>query len=323
MNKQPQNNAKENLAYYQKYLTLLTLFFFAICCLFAWNAYRSIIGLLTNMTENIVNVVTMITSYTLPVFCFIFFFFNSFIKPNKTITRWIYSCLVIAISLINVILIAVNYNVLNANAAEGHFVNFTTIGLSYPVDMLVVNCFLVLVQIFNLFILIKPNSKYAFIKDAFANYGFFKFKIVGKIFVTILALITMVFVGDFLNGFNAIGNASYDGKYIFLMLMIFIIPLMNFIYFLTSPKVRSISNKSNLIIHGCVIGVNVLFAVLLLTFVFTFPDFIVGVGKPLFPFTFTISIPIGIYLILIIIISSTIIQTINLIKFIPKNKETD
>ena len=323
MNKQPQNNAKENLAYYQKYLTLLTLFLFAICCLFAWNSYKTIVSFMTNGFENTVNTLAIITSYSLPVFCFFVFFFNSFIKPNKKVTRWIYSCFVLAFALVNIALIAINYQSLNANATEGHFVNFNTIGLSYPVDMLVVNCLLVLVQAFNIFVLIKPNSKYAFVKDAFASYGFFKFNLVSKIFVTILALITMVFIGDFLNSFSAIGNAAYDGKYIFLILMIFVIPLMNFVYFLTTPKVRSISKKTNLIIHSCVMGVNVLFAILLIAFTFGFPDFVVGVGKPLFPLDYTISIPVGPYLILIIIVVSTIIQTINLVKLITKNKETE
>ena len=91
MNKQPQNNAKENLAYYQKYLTLLTLFLFAICCLFAWNSYKTIVSFMTNGFENTVNTLAIITSYSLPVFCFLLYpallgmnsFVSSAISPSE------------------------------------------------------------------------------------------------------------------------------------------------------------------------------------------------------------------------------------------------
>ena len=318
-------NKDHNLAYYQKYLTLLTLFLFALCCLFAWNFFRAFVAGLTDAFANAMTSIAMIGSYGLPVICFIVFFFDSFIKPNKKVSRYIYSILVILFGLANIVLLGLNFQTLYENSQAGNFSNFTTIGLTYPLDALVVNCLIVILQGINLFILIKPKAKIAFIKDAFRSYGFFKFNIVEKIFITILALITMCFIGDFFNGFLAGGNVKYDGKFIFLMMMIFIIPIMNLIYFLTKPSTKLSSQKAKTIINSCLIGVNLLFAILFIVFVFVFPDFVAHVGKPLFPFDYAVSIPLGPYILLIIIVVSTVFQTINLVKnlLVKKDAKTE
>ena len=319
--KNNQNNARENLSAYRKYLTLITLALFALGCLFTFNAFRSIVGFLTNKFDYPLQSIAMITPYILPIFCFIFFFFNSFIKPNKKITRYIYTIFVIIMAIFNIIIVSIFFKDFYKNSEAGHYVNFTTIGLTFPVDVLAVNVILLLIQAFNLYILIKPNSKYAFIKDAFGNYGFFKFKMVEKVFLTIFAVFTMLFIGDFFNGFYAIDNVSYDGRYIFLMLMTFIIPLINFVYFLIKPSIRSIAKKTNTIIHSIVIGINVLFALLFAIFVGVSPEFLITVGKPLFPLDFTISIPVFPYLLLLILSISTIFELIIFIKYLKTKKE--
>jgi hypothetical protein len=103
--------------------------------------------------------------------------------------------------------------------------------------------------------------------------------------------------------------------------MIFFIPLTNFIYFLCKPSVRSITKKTNIILHSITIGINVIFAVLLVTFVFVYPDFIAHIGKPLFPIDYAISIPVGPYIILIIAVASLVFEVINFVKILLKKPQ--
>ena len=131
----------------------------------------------------------------------------------------------------------------------------------------------------NIYLLIKPGAKFAYIKDAFCSYGFFKFNKVEAFAVGVLGICATVFIGDFFNGLNTLQNAQHDGKYIFLLIMIFVIPLMNFIYFLSKPNSRNLSDKTKLIVNSCVIGVNVIITVLFITFVYVYPDFVSFIGK--------------------------------------------
>lgn len=320
-NKNIQNN-QEVLSFYKKYLSLFVLFIYAIVCICAFNSIKMGIGIIAQEFENLIVHFTMFTSYLLPIICFGFFFFNSFVKPNKKITKIIYTTVVTGLAIYNIIGLAINFSMFMANNQAGYYINLQTLGIAFPIDVLIINIFIILLQAYNIYLLVKPGAKYAYIKDAFTSYGFFKFNKIESILIGILGVATSIFIGDFFNGLNTLQNATHDGKYVFLLLLILIIPLMNLIYFLTKPSVRNIEEKTKLILYSSQTGVNILFTVLLITFVYTSPDFIAKIGKNLFPIDFTISIPIGPYVILIIALVSIVFGSINIVKSILKMKKS-
>ena len=159
----------------------------------------------------------MFRSYLLPLICFGFFFFDSYVKQNRKITKIIYVIVVLGLSIYNIVGLAINFDRFMANNQAGFYVNLQTFGVAFPIDVLVLNIFIVLLQAFNIYLLVKPGAKYAYIKNAFCSYGYFKFNILESIFVGILGVVTAIFIGDFFNGLNTIENAMYDGKYILLL----------------------------------------------------------------------------------------------------------
>ena len=311
-------NPHENITLYKRYLSLLTLFIYAIVCVASFNALKMGIGLVAQEFDNMIVHFTMFSAYLLPVICFGFFFFNSMVKPMHKVSKIIYVVVISGLAIYNIVGLGLNFATFMNNYNAGYYSNLQILGISFPIDALVINIFILILQAFNIYLLIKPGAKFAYIKDAFCSYGFFKFKKVEAFIVGALGIFTTLFIGDFFNGLNTLENAKYDGKYVFLLLMIFIIPLMNFIYFLTKPNSRNLSEKSKLIINSSVIGANVLFLVLFITFVYIYPDFVSYIGKNLFPVDYTISIPVGPYLILLIITVSLVFEAIYLVKSIIK-----
>ena len=313
-------NGHEMLQAYKKYLTLLVLFIYAVVCICAFNTIKMGVGLIAQMFENMIVHFTMFSSYLLPLICFGFFFFGGFVKPNRKITKIIYTIVVAGLAIYNIVGLAINFDVFMANNQAGFYVNLQTFGISFPIDVLIINIFILLLQCFNIYLLIKPGAKYAYIKDAFCSYGFFKFNIFESIIVAILGVLTSIFIGDFFNGLNTLENASIDGKYVFLLIFILVIPLMNFVYFLTKPQSRNLQEKNKAILYGVNIGVNILLVTLFISFVFTYEDFVADIGRNLFPVDYTLSIPFGPYILLIIAIISIVYGTIHLIKSLIKMK---
>ena len=314
----------ENISLYKRYLSLLTLFIYSVICVSSFNSLKMGLGLVAQEFENTLVHLTMFSAYLLPVICFGFFFFDSMVKPMHKVSKIIYEVVVSGLAIFNIIGLGINFASFMANYNAGFYSNLQILGISFPIDALVINIFILILQAFNIYLLIKPGAKYAYIKDAFCSYGFFKFNKIEAFAVGLLGIATTLFIGDFFNGLNTLENAKYDGKYIFLLLMIFIIPLMNFVYFLCKPNSRNLSDKSKLIINSCVIGVNVIFAVLFITFVNVYPNFVAHIGKNLFPVDYAVSIPVGPYAILIITAVSLVFEVIYLIKSIKNlNKSAE
>ena len=80
----------ENISLYKRYLSLLTLFIYAIVCVSSFNALKMGVGLVLQEFENIMWHLPMFSAYLLPVICFGFFFFNSMVKPMHKVSKIIY-----------------------------------------------------------------------------------------------------------------------------------------------------------------------------------------------------------------------------------------
>jgi hypothetical protein len=125
------------------------------------------------------------------------------------------------------------------------------------------------------------------------NGKIFKLRIWEYLPFSVLAIVVFVFPGAAITAtFTSLSNAFYDFRYIFLLLWVGILPLMNLAYLVIKPEKLIKSKLATSLVLGAGILANVIFALLLLVFELTYPDFMVHIGKPLFLIAFSVSLPI-------------------------------
>lgn len=303
-------------------LKIIPLLFFCICTLFMYNGYKCLSGLIANNFDDFLRMFTMVLSYMYPVICFIVFFYNNYVKTLNKITSIIYSSLTVIVGIFNLINILINLQFYISNNNMGAYISLSSILNSFPYDAIAVNIFLILIQIYNFSLIIKPNHKYAYIKEYFVNQDVFSFKIYEYLLLSLLAILTFIFLGAGISGLSSIKNAYYDPKYIFLLLWVFLIPFMNLIFLSFKFNHRNITFKTKLILNSVAILVNIIFIVLVLLFELIYPSYMVYIAKPLFMIAFSISFPIEMLLLIGIGIISIIILAINFFKLI-KNRQKE
>ena len=283
-----------------KHRIFLTILLFLCACLFMHNFYKCLSGFVANNFDDGIMMITMIVNYILPVFCFLFFFYNYYIKPINKVVTCIYSVVVICVASFALYGIFQNFDVYTSNNSLGVYGSLPSIIIKFPYDGIVINILLIAVQVFNVITLFKPKHKYSYLKEQLYNHGYFKINLIEYLFYSILAILTFFTIGDFISGLRLLPNIRYDGKIIFLLLWILIIPLVNLIsyVFKFENRINKISHKMTYLLS--IIGINILFGLLFYLFETLDPNFIVSIGKPLFPITYSISFPIEIIALLLI-----------------------
>lgn len=314
-NKEVTSNVRE----YNRYQGLLNLLFFAVATFFFYNGYKLFISALMGHPPLALQNSFPVTSYLLPVAYFIYHIYNCFVKKIGKVGRFIFITISTLIAIFNFVGIGIFFEVYTTNAANGLYSSLLNIGLSFPVDAIIINIIILLLNAMNLFFILKPNTKYIYIQNSFENPGVFKFRPGGYTVVVIFALIGMYFLGAFFNGLSFIDNTLYNSKFIFLLLICFV-PVVNFIYHLINLKRTNISQKSKIINYAVAVGINVIFLVVFLILRLVDPYFVTEVGKPFFPFTFIISIPFNVFVLCGSMLISTAMFSVYLVREIIKKK---
>jgi hypothetical protein len=158
--------------------------------------------------------------------------------------------------------------------------------------------------------------------DSLKKYGFFKLHIAEYIALCVLGIVVFVFSGSGVTAiFTSFSNAFYNYRYIFLVLWVLFVPMMNLLFLVFKPERLNLPFKAKIAIILSGIGINLLFGALLLVFERTYPDFIVHIGKPLFLIAFSVSLPIEMGVILGIMALGTVIMITRLILTIVKNRK--
>ena len=304
-----------------KHRTLLTIILFLCTCLFMHNFYKCLSGFVANNYDDGIMMITMIVNYILPVFCFLFFFYNYFIKPINKIAATIYSVVVIGVASFALFGIFKNFNVYASNNHLGVYGSLPSIIVRFPYDGLITNFTLIAVQVFNLITTFKPKHKYSYLKEQLYYLGYFKINTFEYLFYSVIAILTFFAVGDFISGLNLLPNITYDGKIIFLLLWVLIIPLTNLISFIFKFEKRDYKKSHKLIYLSSLIGINLIFGLLFYIFEVNYPNFIVSIGKPLFPITYSISFPVEIIAILAIQAISVLINLLKITLIAIKNPQ--
>ncbi len=299
-------------------LASLSALLFLLSCFFMYDFYKCLSGFIANGFREPLKMLPLIVSYLLPVICFLFFFYDTYNKNANNTAKIIYSCAVVAIAVFNLVGIITNFNLYASNNRLGVYESLPSIIISFPYDALVINSLLILLQGYNLFSIIKPNHKISKAKLAIKQTDTVNLNIVEYLPICILAILSFVFIGSSLCCFNAIENALYDSKYVFLALWELLIPLTSLLLIVFKVEKRNIPKKAKLITLLSAIVLNLVFGILLLVFELTTPGFIIHVGKPLFMIAFSVSLPIEMLVLIAIMLISAVIHTVKIVKIIKK-----
>lgn len=288
-------------------ITTLTIVFTILCCLFMFNFYKCLSGFVANQFRDPLVMLALILTYLLPVVCFLFYFYDFYIKEINRIANIVFSSIVIIWASFNLALIFNSISVFVSNESYGVYDTLFGIGLKFPYDGIIINTFLCGMQILNILIAAMPNCKLAIGKESFKQYGIFELKIYEYLPLCLFSILGFAFAGDALNALTAIENALYDPKYIYLVLWTLIVPFGNLLALVIKPEARIRCKKGKIIALSVLIAINLLFVLLLWIFELMSPGFMIYIGKPLFPITFSVSMPIEMITFLSLGLISTII----------------
>ena len=293
-------------------VSALLLFF---SCFLMYDFYKCLSGFVANGFRDADVMLTMVVSYLLPVLCFLVFFYDLYVKRIPKLAKIIYSSLVIVYASVCLFLIFSNIELYASNNALGVYKTLPFVFIGFPYDMIALEFLLIAIQAFNLYSVFKSDIGKAVceFKDTLYGQSKVKLSLAEYILLCIPGVFVLVFFGSaFTASFTAIENALYDFRYIYLLLWVMLIPMMNLLFLVFKPWRMNISRKSKLISLSIGIGANILFGVLLLVLELTYPDFIVHIGKPLFLIAFSVSLPIEMLIILFVMALGTVVMGINL-----------
>ena len=294
--------------------TLLSVVLAVFASLYMYDFYKSLSGFIANGFREPIVMLPIFLAFFLPVFCFLVFFYDLFVRKIPRVVKMIYSSLVIAYAIADLALIFTNIGIYASNNALGVYNALPSIVLRFPYDMIVILIALAALQLFNIFTLAREGRGAAPYIEAINQRGRICVGVPEYIALSILAVVVFVFTGSGIYAsFSAIENALYDLKYLYLLLWVAIIPMGNLVILTLKPSKMQISKSKKLITLGASIGVNIVFALLFLIFELTSPGFLIHIGKPLFLIAFSVSLPIEPCIIFGIMALGVIVMTVRFI----------
>lgn len=302
------NNVKKALIYTLGAVLLL------FSCFYMYDFYKCLSGFIANGFREASVMLPMVLSFFLPVLCFLFFFYDFYVKSVHRVAKIVFSSVVILWASVNLGFIFSNISLYASNNRFGVYDALPSIIVHFPYDMIIVHSALILLAVFDIFCAAKSDTPPALFVKSFKQSNLFKLKIWEYLPLCVLAILVFVFSGAAVTAtFTALSNAFYDFRYAFLLLWVGLIPLINLAYLVAKPEKLIGSKLGSALTLGAGILTNVIFALLLLIFELTYPDFMIHIGKPLFLIAFSVSLPIEMGVILGIQLSGTVAMTVKLI----------
>ena len=299
----------------RKIVHLFTGVLFLLSCFFMYDFYKCLSGFIANGFREHAVMLPLITSYLAPVVAFLFYFYDFYNKKVENIfVKIVYSLFTLALSVFNLVGIFSNLPLYVSNNTLGAYDSLLSIGIVFPYDAIIINGLLLILQCYNIFALVKSDNILEKKKAQYRQTGAVSIGAIEYLFICIISIFPLVFIASAINGcINALENAMYDSKYIFLMLWIFLISIVNvgmLVYKIEKRKCRKSTKVSML---SVAIGLNILFGALVIIFERIYPNYMIYVSKPLFMIAFSVSLPIEQLLMFLIMGVSTIVFIIKLL----------
>ncbi len=296
--------------------------FLLFACFYMYDFYKCLSGFIANGFREIGVMLPLILSFFLPVACFLFFFYDFYVKSVKRVAKILYSSFVIIYATINLVFIFMNVELYVSNAGYGAYESLPSIIVHFPYDMIILHSVLILLQVFNIVCAIKKELAPAKFIVSLKQNGFLKIHVLEYLVYSVIAILAFVFTGSGITAiFTSFANAFYDFRFVYLVLWVALIPLLNLAFLVVKPEQINISKRAKLISLGVGVLVNLIFGLLFLIFELSYPDFIVHMGKPLFLVAFSISFPVEMIIILGIMAVGTIAMITKMILLLIKKRQ--
>ena len=250
-----------------------------------------------------------------------FFFYDFYVKSVNRAAKIIYSSFVIIYAAINLAFIFKNVELYVSNASYGVYSSLPSIIVHFPYDMIIIHSALILLQVFNIVCAFKPGLTPAKFMAGLKQNGFLKIHVLEYLVYSIIAILAFVFTGAGITAiFTSFANAFYDFRFIYLILWVMLIPIVNLAFLIVKPERINVSKRTKILSLSVGIATNLIFGLLFLIFELTYPDFIVHMGKPLFLVAFSISFPVEMCIIFGIMVACTLAMAIKLIYVLVKKE---
>ncbi len=309
------NVKKENLLKIGGYI--LTSILFVCCCLFTYDFYKCLSGFIANKFREPAVMLPMISSYLLPVICFLCYFYDTYIRKVGKLTRWIYAGVVAIVCIVNLTGIFGSFSVYASNNRLGVYETIPSIILAFPYDAIVFHVLLLAAQGLNIMENVKSTGKVAALKDDFRRVGEVKVNLVEYVLLSVTSVLAFVFAGSAICALNAVENAVYDVRFLFVWVWLFL-PALSVVALVLKPEEKKISKGKKVVFLALATGINVLFNLAFLIFELTTPGFIVHMGKPMFSIAFSISFPVEPLILVAITLMFAIVFAVKLTRVLSK-----
>ena len=271
----------------------VTLLFLLFSCFYMYDFYKCLSGFIANGFREPLVMLPMVLAFFLPVLCFLFFFYDFYVKPIHPLVKGVYSAFVILYAICELVLIFMNIGLYSSNNFFGAYDSLPSIVVHFPYDMIIILFCLALWQVFNLVCAFKKESGISARIDSYKARGTLKIHLLEYILLCVFAIVIFVFTGSAIYAvFSSFENAFYDFRFIFIVLWVMLIPMANLAIVTLKPEKMNIKKHTKLLALGAGILANLLFGFGFWILEATYPDFLIHIGKPLFLIAFSISIPI-------------------------------
>ena len=264
-----------------------------LSCFWMYDFYKCLSGFIANGFREPLVMLPMILAYFLPVFCFLFFFYDVYVKAIHPVVKTAYSVLVVVYAVADLVLILNQVGLYASNHALGVYDALPSILLHFPYDMILLLSVIALWQIFRLVAADRRGTKLHGLLEGLKQQGTLHLCVVEYVLLCVMAIVVFVFTGAAVYAtFSAFANAFYDVRYIFLLIWVMLVPMANLAVLTLRPEKMKLRKRTKTLVLSSLILANVLFAWLFLILEKTYPDFLVHIGKPVFLIAFSVSLPI-------------------------------
>lgn len=300
------------------FINIGTILAFFVSCLSMFSFYKMLSGFVANSFGYPLLMAPMVFTYLLIPCMVIAFFYDTYIARIKRNTRLGMVSVFGILSILSLIGTFVSIDIYISNLNLGVYSSMPTVG--FPVDGILINVVVLALVALGLIATLKPEGKLGKIHEKINLCGtveISKRKFLALLPLTIFAL---AFVGDGIMGFTAIENALYDPRFIYIMIFVGLLPILNLIIILLKPERLATSNGGKIGILAGGVSINVIFLALLLAFELSTPDFMVHIGKVFLIITFSVSFPVEVLVVVATIVTGTVVMVLRLINLVKERK---
>lgn len=277
---------------FQKVATAaVAVLFFLLAAAFMFNFYQCLSGFIANKFEEPGVMLPIVSSYLLPVVCFLYRLYDFYISKQKRAVRAVYGAITAAWAVVNLCLIFSNISLYASNHALGVYGGLVGLGYAFPYDGIVSAVLILLLRVLSLVGAISKCPCMACL-DEWRREGACRVHPAEYAAIAVLAIVAFVFIGAAMGAHRSFANAFFDARYLFLLAWVGIMPAVNLFCLVFKPHlwVKGKGKRAAVLLGG--VGFNLLFAVLLQICEGTCPGFMIHVGKPLLMIAFSVSLPI-------------------------------